>query len=103
MFDRMTGRADLLVNLESALQTGPVVGAEDTIKRPFLTRQPWFLLAKAAGGKSRQRNRECREQKLFRHLKLSPAGRRQCRAAPLRPKPVCRCWPAAVWVARVCR
>ena len=47
MLDRVAGGADLLVDLEAALQRGPVVGAEDAVERPFLTRRRWRLLGGA--------------------------------------------------------
>src|SRR6516162_6744776 len=46
MLDWMTDRADFLVNLEPTLCRGTVVGSEDSVKGPFLTRQPRILLSR---------------------------------------------------------
>ena len=50
MLDRMTDRTDFLVDLETALQRSPVVGAEDAVERPLLMRQRRALV----GGSERE-------------------------------------------------
>ena len=77
MLDRMTDRADFLVYLEATLQRCPLVSAENTVERPFLTRQRRAFVGGSAESRSeRQGAQGCGRQSVLQHITTSPAVRR---------------------------
>src|ERR1700757_1707272 len=100
MLDQMTDRADFLVDLEAALQRRPVVGAENTVERPFLTRERRAFFGGSRESRSeRQGAQDCGSQSVSQHITTSPAVRRHPEDARRLPASWRRCCSAAATAA----